>query len=152
MKPYDIAEDFDKVLVNGLALRAYVVSPCSEDEQTRAVLVFAQCERTACEIGAPELDGEPEGCEARHAPEHDHRAKLYLAGRVEHDAEFMRDAGWHMDGEWGCGSCGLHAFGMEQYGVCRGCSECKACIAAMTDNDHDDDGPCNHEEWGFSCE
>jgi hypothetical protein len=149
MKPYDISKDFDKVLVNGLALRAYVVSPYSEEERDSAVLVYAQCERTACEIGAPELDGEPEGCEARHAPEHDERAKLYLAGRIERDPEYMRDAGWHMQGEYTCGSCGNAAFGMEQYGVCRGCNECKECIKTPID---DEDGPCNHEEWGFSCE
>jgi hypothetical protein len=150
MKPYDISKDFDKVLVNGLAVRAYVVSPCSEEERDSAVLVYAQCERTAVEIGAPELDGEPEGCEARHAPEHDARAAIYLAGQVEHDAEYMRDAGWHMQGEYSCGSCGLAAFGMEKYAVCRGCNLCKPCIGE--DADEDEDGPCDHAEWGFSCE
>ena len=36
---YEISDDFAKVLVTGLALRAYVVSPCSEYERDHAVLV-----------------------------------------------------------------------------------------------------------------
>lgn len=149
---YDITKDFDKVLINGLALRAYVVSPCTEDEREHAVLVYAQCERTAVEIGAPELDGDVEGCEARPTPEHDHRAAHYLAGCIERDAEYMRDAGWHMESELSCGSCGSAAFGMEKYAVCHGCYLCKECIAAGGGDEEDEDGPCDHAEHGFSCE
>jgi hypothetical protein len=146
---YDVAEDFERVLVDGFASRAYIVSPASEDECDYAVLVFADNEELACEIGAPAMDGDARGCKARRAPEHDARAALYLAACVEEDPEYMRDAGWHHEHEDSCGSCGLSAFGMEKYGVCRGCNECKVCIETA---EEDDDGPCNHEEWGFSCE
>jgi len=147
MKEYDIAEDFERVLVDGFASRAYVVSPASEDEVEHAVLVFADNEELACEIGAPAMDGDARSCKARHAPEHDARAQRYLAARVEEDPEYMRDAGWHMEGEWGCSACGLYAFGMEEYGVCRVCHQCKVC----GHDEDDEDGPCPANE-GFSCE
>jgi hypothetical protein len=117
------------------------------DECEQAVLVFAQSEATAIELGAWELDGEPECCEARPAPEHDARAALYLAGRVEHDPEFMRSIGWHLEGESSCGCCGLYAYGMEKYGVCRMSNNCKDCGCESDD----EPTPCAHEE-GFSCE
>lgn len=151
MKPYDIAQDFERVLVDGFAARAYMVSPASEDECDHAVLVYADSEENACELGAGEMDGDPRSCVARHAPEHDARARTFLAGRVEDDPEYMRDAGWHYEGEDACGCCGLAAFGMEKYAVCRGCNLCKPCIAANNDP-NDDEGPCNHDEWGYSCE
>lgn len=148
-QPYDITQDFARVLVDGLALRAYVVSPSSEDEQDHAVLVFAQSEEMAIELGAYELNGEPECCDVRHAPEHDARAARYLAGCVEHDGEYMRNAGWHLEGEQSCGSCGLYAYGMEKYGVCRMSNQCKECGC----DEYEDAGepPCTHED-GFSCE
>lgn len=148
MKPEPFEEQAARCLADGFALRAYVVKPCSEDEVDRAVLVFAQCEATACAIGAPDMDGEPEDCEARRAPEHDERAKEYLAASVEHDPEYMRNAGWHYEGEERCGCCGLAAFGMEKYGVCRLSNLCKECGC---DDAEDEDGPCGHSE-GFSCE
>lgn len=147
MKAYDIADDFERVLVDGFAARAYVVSPASEDECEHAVLVYADSEAMARELGAGEMDGDPEGCNARHAPEHDERARMFLAGRVEDDPEYMRNAGWHHEGEWSCGSCGLSAYGMEKYGVCRVCHLCKEC----GHEDDDEDGPCPANE-GYSCE
>jgi hypothetical protein len=110
--------------------------------------VFADTPEQACELGCWELGGDAEVCEARRAPEHDERASLYLAGRIERDPEYLRNAGWRMEGEWTCGCCGLAAFGMEQYGVCRMTSQCKECGC---DDEDSDEPPCEHEE-GFSCE
>ena len=146
MKPYTIEDDFGRVLVDGLALYAYVVSPATGDEEERGALVYAQCERTACELGAFDMDGDADSCEARRAPEHDARALLFLAGRAEDDPEYLRDAGWHYEGEWRCGCCGLAAFGIEAYGVCRQSSQCKVCKC----DDDPELGPCDHED-GFSC-
>ncbi len=140
----------DRVLVDGVAALAYVVSPASEDEYDHAVLVFAQSEEMACELGASALDGEPENCKARRSPEHDARAAKYLAGTVEDDPEYLREIGWHLEGEMSCGSCGLYPMGLEKYAVCRVTSQCKEC--GCDDPEHpDEEGPCTHEE-GFAHE
>jgi hypothetical protein len=147
--PYDVTKDFDKVLVNGLALWAYIVHCPSEAEpETNSVLVYAQSEVMACEIGCVELGGDAEACEAHRRPENDMRAQSFLAGRVERDPEYLRTAGWRMEGEWACGCCGLAAFGMKKYAVCRMTSQCKDCGCDDADNT---EPPCDHED-GFSCE
>lgn len=141
-------EEAATVLVVGLSTFAYIVHcPDNAEEATHSVLVYAQSEATACALGCIELDADAEACVARRRPEHDARARTFLAGRVEQDPEYLRNAGWKMEGEWECGSCGLGAFGMERYAVCRASSQCRECGC----DDDDGDGPCDHPE-GFSCE
>lgn len=124
--------------------------PTGGDDQDPfpSALVYAQSERYACEIGASHIECGPEDCEAVHIPAHDARARTFFVGCVEHDPEYLRNAGWRYEGEWVCGCCSLAAFGMEKYGVCRMTSQCKECGC----DDADDDEPaCTHED-GFSCE
>ncbi len=110
--------------------------------------MYAQSEAYAVEIGSDELGFHAEECEASPEPKHDARARTFFIGCVEHDPEYLRNAGWKFEGEWTCGCCGLAAFGMEKYGVCRMTSQCKECGCDDADSD---EPPCTHED-GFSCE
>ncbi len=141
-------ENLDEVLTNGFAVHAYIVHcPYSADEEEHSVLVYASTPEMACEIGSSEWGEDASQCEARRAPEHDERARQYLVGRIENDPEYLRAAGWRLEGEWTCGCCGLAAFGMEKYAVCRMTSQCKECGCDDADSD---EPPCTHED-GFDC-
>lgn len=146
-------KDAENLFLHGLAERAYIVKPSGGDphDPFPSTLVYAQSEAYACEIGAGELDGgfSPEDCEAEHDPRHDARARTFFIGCVEHDPEYLRDAGWRYEGEDTCCCCGLAAFGMEQYAVCRVSNNCRAC--GCDDPTDPTEEPCDHEE-GFSSE
>lgn len=148
--PRLVAESFDRILVDGLALQAYTVGP-GPGGFSYACIVYAGSEGPACAVAARELDL-PEGdLTATRAPEHDERAWAHFLSCVEQDDEYLREAGWRREGEWTCVSCGLAANGMERFAVCRVSGQCKECGCL---DDEDDDGrihPCAHEE-GFNCE
>lgn len=48
---------------------------------------------------------------------------------VEHRPIVERLAGWRLDGETACESCGLAAMGLDQYAVCPDCHCCPECAA-----------------------
>lgn len=135
----DVSEDYASALIDGLATYAYVVH-CGEPEEA-SVLVYASSEAMAREIGCRNLSGNPVECEAERDEKHDARAAMFLVGRIEDDAEYLRTAGWRMEGESYCCCCSLAAFGMEKYGICCISNNCKECGC----DDDDELGPCKHE-------
>lgn len=146
-------EEFDvsSILTEGIAAHAYVAFSAVDGEHEHAVLVYASNEEMARELGARDMSGDVECTEVRRAPEHDARAITQLHARVEDDPEYMRNAGWHLEGELQCGCCGLSAYGQEKYGVCRVSNLCKECGCDDANDGDELAGPCQHEE-GFSCE
>lgn len=119
-----------------MTLKAFYVE--GYDLEQGVQLVYAYTPAQARSIGAGPLDCDYVDVTAHRKPEFDDRAK---ALGLEEDAEWLRDHGWRYEDEWDCGSCGNYAFGLEQYGVCRTCSECKQCGCAPD---------CDQSE-GFSC-
>jgi hypothetical protein len=145
----DEIPNIGNVLIHGLAVRAYIVHDSHEaSEDTHSILVYAASEENACIIASDELSGEPESLTARHYPEADDRCENRLVGCIENDAEYLRDIGWRYEGEWCCSSCGLHAFGLEKYAVCRACSQCRACGC---DAPEPGDQTCADLKEGWSC-
>lgn len=134
-------------MVDGLAVRAYLVNAGADWPEGGNCIVYSDSEEHACEMAEYHLDGDVECFVAEHAPEHDARASLHFASTIEEDPEYLRDAGWRFEGEWNCGGCGLSAFGMEKYGVCRLTSQCKECGCDDADSKEPE---CDHAD-GFSC-
>jgi len=84
---------------------------------------------------------------AKRAPEHDVRCVNKSEPYDEDDPEYLRTMRWGIEGERSCDSCGLRAFGIEAWGVCRTSGQCKECGCG---NDYETGKPCEHSE-GFSC-
>jgi hypothetical protein len=111
-------------------LRAFIVTAADEPPEEGAALVYALSPQEARRLGCHEvgiggvayIDSR-----ARRAKEHDARAALAKEACVEHDAEYLRKAGWGNEDELRCGSCGLCAMGLEKYAVCRMSGQCKEC-------------------------
>lgn len=117
----------DRVLVDGLALRAYIVEVDSDADFREGCIVYSYSEAAALEYGALVNAWEVDWCDATHAPQHDERAARHIATSVEHDSEYLRSVGWRLEGEHSCESCGYHANGVEKFAVCRECALCKEC-------------------------
>ena len=123
-------------------LKAYVAA-CDDDypEQFGSI-VYAYTPQHARTLAAYEINSDYECMYAYRAWKHEPRVALQPEAGCENDPEYLRNEGWHMDGEWACGSCGLAANGQEKYGVCRMCNQCKECGC---------EEDCDQSE-GFSCE
>jgi hypothetical protein len=125
-----------------MPLKAFVVAYDDETREQYGCIVFAYTTQHARDIGACDMSADYEGVYAYRALEHEARASKYPEPGVEEDREYLRSVGWHHEGEWECTCCGLAANGLEQYGVCRMCHQCKEC-GCEEDCDQSD---------GFSCE
>jgi hypothetical protein len=130
-------------------LKAYYIRHGDGDDDFReSILVYHENEDAARRLGRGMLSSGPDLDEvtAERAPEHDERCAPKRKAHVEEDVEYLRNSGWRYEGENTCCSCGLAAFGMEKYGVCRVSHQCKECGCEEYENT-----PCSHDE-GFSCE
>lgn len=123
-------------------LKAYIVAYDDERQEQYAVIVYAYTLQHARDIGAADMSADYEGVYVYRSWEHEPRVSLYPEPGVEADRMYLRGQGWHIEHEWTCGSCGLAANGMEQFGVCRMCNQCKECGC---------EEDCDQSE-GFSCE
>ena len=112
------------------------------------MLVYAYTPDQACALGQGEIGESFVDMRARRDAEHDVRASTFTEPRCEDDPDYMRQAGWHMEGEYMCESCGLAPFGMEAFAVCKSSGLCKECGC---ENNDEIDQPCQHEE-GWSVE
>lgn len=68
---------------------------------------------------------------------HEEGDRFAAAEGVERKTETLRLAGWRMDDESACGSCGLHPMDDERFAICEDCSNCKECGC-----DSGQDDPC----------
>ena len=138
MSPRSKGEDYSEILSVGIAVHAYI----TRDSNGCGHIVYAGSPEIACELSADDFGGDAECMTAERAPEHDVRALSYVVACIERDQEYLRNAGWGNEDEERCGSCGFAANGLEKYGVCRECHQCKECGC---------DEECEQTE-GFSCE
>lgn len=105
-------------------------------------LVYAYTAGHARSLAMNMLDAEYLDTQAERMPEHDTRAQAHGKPGLEDEASFLRERGWRYEDEEHCGSCGLAAFGMEAFAVCKTCMLCKECGC--------EEG-CDQSD-GFSCE
>lgn len=122
-------------------LRAFVVRN-GLDYETTAALVYAESGRQAKALGWKHGDLEAEEfieLRVRRAPAADRYASEV---GVERDRKILRLAGWRMEDEYTCGSCGLGAMGQDEFAVCLECYQCKECGC--------EDGCKQSQSW--SCE
>lgn len=134
-------------------MKAYIVRHNSDGDFNESVLVYHYTEEAAQELGRGYLtqaNSWEETC-AERAPEHDHRCVNMTEPEQEEDGEYLRSKGWGYEDEKSCGSCGLKAYGQEEYAVCNECHQCKECGCASDGCGENCDEPCSQSE-GFSCE
>lgn len=127
-------------------LKAYIVRHNSEgyDHFNESVLVYHFTEEAAQEMGRhclTQANSWEETC-AERAPEHDARCVGMHEPDQEEDEEYLRGKGWGFEDEKSCSSCGLKAYGQDEFAVCNTCHQCKECGC---------EGDCDQSE-GFSCE
>lgn len=133
-----------------MMLAFYITDGCSDEDFREKCIVYHVSEDAAKEMGRWELSSQPSFSEtvAERAIALDQRAAIMTEPEVEEESEFLRAQGWGYEDERSCDSCGLRAYGMKQYGVCRVSGQCKECGCGEP---RDHESPCEHEE-GFSCE
>lgn len=141
-QPSDLRYTYDEKYLAPMALKAFMVAYDGDWNEQIGVVAYAYTTQHARDLGASDMNGDYETVYAYRAWEYESRAALQAEPGVEGDDEFMREQGWRRENEWSCGSCGLAANGLEKYGVCRTCNQCKECGC-------EDD--CDQSE-GFSCE
>lgn len=141
-QPSDLRYAYDEKYLVPVPLKAYRVEYEGDPDFNPGCIVYAYTRDHARSLGAYEINGDFETLVVTREWKFEPRAALRTEPGAEDDAEFMRDAGWRYEDEWTCGSCGLGAFGLEQYGVCRMCNQCKECGC---------EEDCDQSE-GFSCE
>lgn len=111
-------------------MKAYIVRHHTDGyDFGENVLVYHYTEEAAQELGRHCLTSESswESTFAERAPEHDSRCVSMTEPEQEEDEEYLREKGWRYEGEKTCDSCGLAAFGQEEYAVCNECGMCKEC-------------------------
>lgn len=132
-------------------LKAYLVHNGDDVNFRESVIVYHYTEEAAKELGRHCLSSTNswEETDVERAPEHDARCVTMIEPEQEEDAAYLRDSGWRYEDEKTCDSCGLAAFGQEEFAVCHECGMCKECGCDTSCDEAD--GPCRQSE-GWSCE
>lgn len=135
-------------------MKAYIVRHNSDsDDFGESVIVYHYTEEAAKELGRYCLTQAQswEETDVERAPEHDARCMSMIEPEQEEDGEYLRSKGWRYEDEKTCDSCGLAAFGQEEFAVCNECRLCKECGCADNGCGENCDEPCKKSE-GWSCE
>lgn len=140
-RPSDLRYAYAEEHLVAVPLKAFYVQ-YDDLDMNPAVIVYAYTPQEAREIGANDMGADSESCYVHRAWSFEHRAALHTEPSLENDDEYMRALGWHRENEWTCESCGLAAFGIEKYAVCKTCGGCRDCGC---------EEDCDQSE-GFSCE
>ncbi len=122
-----------------MQLKAWIVSCAVKDWNDGAVMVYAYTSAQARSIGRGELDLDYIDAHVRRAPEYDERAKTREKAGIECDDAFLRQEGWHTEGEPTCESCGLCSMGNDKFAVCHDCGNCVECGCVEKCPDHEED-------------
>lgn len=130
-------------------MKAYLVHN-GDDDSRESVIVYHYTEEAAKELGRNCLTSTNswEETEVERVPAHDARCVSMTEPEQEEDAEYLREQGWRYEDEKTCHSCGLAAFGQEEFAVCNECNHCKECGCATTCDESDE--PCKQSEgWSY---
>lgn len=122
--PSGLRYAYDPEHLQLVAPKAWVVS--DGDEQEHAVLTYAYTRTQARLLGSDVSDFSFAEAHARRFQEHDDRAQVVGVG-TENDAAFLREQGWHREGERSCDTCGLSAYSFDEHAVCDECFQCPKC-------------------------
>ena len=106
---------------------------CNADERIWAA-IWAESEEEAiryfnqhCDINRTWKDKDEEGTHCKMIPDLGCHPE-HPGTHEEQRPRVLRKLGWKQDGEHSCNTCGLFAFGMEEYRVCDECSQCPECM------------------------
>ena len=117
-------------------LRAYIVG--ERDGESENVLVFANNQKEARKLGSRRVDYDDKYI---HLPVErwDQADNLLRADAadayVEFEPKVLREAGWQIDGESTCDSCGLAPMDMDEFAICGDCCQCPECGCECEDSD-----------------